>query len=583
MKRYIKIFFIFIFSVLIIGISKKVEANSIDKISMDIYINNNGDATITEIWDCYASQGTEVYHPYYNLGNSKIQNLKVSENGSQYQTLSSWDTSGSLSKKANKCGINKISNGVELCWGISSYGSHKYTVKYTITNFVSELADSQMIYWTLIPYDFSNSIGSVDIKIYTDFSIKDTIDVWGYGNYGGLAYVNNGKIYMQSDGKLATDEYMTILVKFPLGTFNCSNKLDYNFEYYYNMAEDGATKYIKKGKSTSNMLSAIFAIFFGMIWIVVVILITISANGMTNKKYGFKHGKIKRKIPREVDYYRDIPCNGNIFKAYYIAYQYGIMKKKTDILGALILKWMKDGKIRTENKVGGTVFKKENTVIFLGEESNKEFENSKETRLFRMIYEASKDGILENKEFEKWCKNHYSRILDWFDDILQEQRENLVAEGLITCDDKGKVWNKKYTATQELKDEAMSIAGLKRYLLEYTLIKDREAIEVQLFENYLVYAQLLGIANKVQKQFKELYPDMIEQTNYNSYDTLIYVNSWASRGISSANSAKAAAENYSSGGGGFSSGGGGGGSFGGGGGGRRLPLIKSRMYKEFEI
>ena len=30
-----------------------------------------------------------------------------------------------------------------------------------------------MIYWTLIPYDFSNPIGSVYIKIYTDFPIAD--------------------------------------------------------------------------------------------------------------------------------------------------------------------------------------------------------------------------------------------------------------------------------------------------------------------------------------------------------------------------------------------------------------------------
>ena len=93
-------------------------------------------------------------------------------------------------------------------------------------------------------------------------------------------------------------------------------------------------------------------------------------------------------------------------------------------------------------------------------------------------------------------------------------------------------------------------------MLEYTLIKDREAIEVELFENYLIYAQMLGIANQVSKQFKELYPDMIEQTHYNSYDNITYINLCATRGISRASSARAAAESYSSGGGGFSSGGG---------------------------
>lgn len=40
-------------------------------------------------------------------------------------------------------------------------------------------------------------------------------------------------------------------------------------------------------------------------------------------------------MPLDLDYYRDIPCNGNLFRAYYIAYNYGLLKNKTDILGAL--------------------------------------------------------------------------------------------------------------------------------------------------------------------------------------------------------------------------------------------------------
>ena len=107
-----------------------------------------------------------------------------------------------------------------------------------------------------------------------------------------------------------------------------------------------------------------------------------------------------------------------------------------------------------------------------------------------------------------------------------------------------------------MKEEALKLAGLKKYLLDYTLIKDREAIEVEIFEDYLIYAQVLGISKQVSKQFKELYPDIIEQTNYNSYDNLVYINLCATRGISRANSASAAAQNYTSGGGGFSGGGG---------------------------
>lgn len=124
-----------------------------------------------------------------------------------------------------------------------------------------------------------------------------------------------------------------------------------------------------------------------------------------------------------------------------------------------------------------------------------------------------------------------------------------------------------FTVTPEIRNEAIQIAGLKKYLIDYTLIHEREAIEVSLFEDYLIFAQMLGIAKTVAKQFKELYPDLIEQSHFTSYDNFYYIALCSNNGISAANTAKSRAESYSSGGGGFSSGGGGGGSFGGGGGG----------------
>ncbi len=572
MKKILKIFLIFLFTFAIFTVFKGVEANTIRKISMDIAIDDKGTATVTETWDCKTDEGTEVYHPYYNLGNSEITMLSVADGSTQYTKLNSWNTSGTLSSKANKFGINKISDGVELCWGISSYGSHTYTVKYQITNFVSELEDSQMIYWTLIPYDFSTEIGSVYIKIHTNFRISDTIDVWGYGNYGGTAYVYNGYIEMQSDGTLESNEYMTILVKFPLGAFKTNNKLNNDFQYYYEMAEEGATKYEKD--SSESFIGIFGAIISILINFGVFSLIILGLSKMTNVD-NFNFGELGKRIGKDIPYFRDIPCNKDLFRAYYIGYQYGIISKKTDVLGSIILKWLKESMIRVEKREIGTIRKKEETVVVLNETNPELIVDEKEQALFKMLYEASEDGILENKEFEKWCKKSYSKILSWFDQIISREREKLVKEGLITVEESTnlKIFkSKRYTATKALKEEAIQLAGLKKYLQEYTLIKEREAIEVHLFEEYLIYAQMMGIAKEVAKEFKELYPELIEQSSYGTYDNIIFIHMCSTHGISQANAAKARAESYSSGGGGFSSGGGGGGSFGGGGGRRRFSL-----------
>ena len=143
MKKVFKILFFALLAYALFTLGKTVSANSINRISMDIFVDSNGNANVTETWNCYSNQSTEIYHPYYNLGNSEITNLSVSMDSTQFETLSSWDTSTSFDEKAYKAGINRVSNGVELCWGISEYGTNIYRVNYTVTNFVSNLTDSQ--------------------------------------------------------------------------------------------------------------------------------------------------------------------------------------------------------------------------------------------------------------------------------------------------------------------------------------------------------------------------------------------------------------------------------------------------------
>ena len=168
MKKILKtlLFVLLFFFFILIG---NVEANSFNSINMDIYIDKNGNAHVTEIWDYTADSGTENFHSYKNIGNSKFTDFTVKEGNNVYTTLSSWDVDASFNSKAYKCGINYVSDGVELCFGISSYGRHTYSLSYTITNFVSNLTDSQMAYWELIP---SGSVKKdVYIKIYSDFGI----------------------------------------------------------------------------------------------------------------------------------------------------------------------------------------------------------------------------------------------------------------------------------------------------------------------------------------------------------------------------------------------------------------------------
>ena len=500
MKKVFKILFFALLAYALFTLGKTVSANSINRISMDIFVDSNGNANVTETWNCYSNQSTEIYHPYYNLGNSEITNLSVSMDSTQFETLSSWDTSASFDEKAYKAGINRVSNGVELCWGISEYGTNIYTVNYTIINFVSNLTDSQMIYWTLIPYDFSDRIGQVFINISSDLYFPSSIDVWGYGNEGGTAYVDNGTITMTSEGTLNRNEYMTILVKLPSGTFNTKNNLNQNFEYYYSLAEEG----VNRNETVENTVITILP-FIIFIIIMVFAIVTSKLGSSQEQRLNFENNGDKLPKTKDIPYFRDIPCNKDLFQAFFIGYQFKIVKKRTDLLGSVILKWVRDKKVTLKKDEG----KSSKMSIILNEELISSLEDEDEQKLYKMFFEASKDGILEDSEFTKWCNTNYSKILGWFDTIIDKEKDKLVKDGLLLEKPKTLFKSAKYTVTPELRQQALNIAGLKKYLNDYTLISEREAPDVVLFEDYLILAQMFGIADKVAENFKKLYPDLI--------------------------------------------------------------------------
>lgn len=109
---------------------------------------------------------------------------------------------------------------------------------------------------------------------------------------------------------------MTILVKFPLGTFNTSNLLNYDFNYYYEMAEEGATKY--SNNSTNVFVTILALLFFIVLPFIFLIIGIFSFSTKDNSKLVF--GKNGNRVPDDIPLFRDIPCKKDIFRAYFIAY-----------------------------------------------------------------------------------------------------------------------------------------------------------------------------------------------------------------------------------------------------------------------
>ena len=126
--------------------------------------------------------------------------------------------------------------------------------------------------------------------------------------------------------------------------------------------------------------------------------------------------------------------------------------------------------------------------------------------------------------------------------------------------------NKDKNRTQKGKIEYSKWLAHKRFLEHFSMLKERDLPEIELWEKYLVTATVLGCADKVQDKMK-IYINDYSTTDYNSLllatninsNIIRTINNSVNSSISRANSTIASSNSSSGGGfGGGSSGGGGG-------------------------
>ena len=522
-KRIILCAFILMFYVL----TNKVQANSIEKIEMDIDLDENGDATVIETWQANLTQGTEGYRPFFKLQDSKILDFSVTdESERKYQIISDWNTNESFDYKSYKCGIKETSNGVELCWGISQYGNKIYTLKYKINKLVTQYTDCQGIYFNFLK--LNQDVNEVVIKIHCNNNLSvENSKIWSYG-YKGTINFENGDIVLDSKGKLSKSQYMVGLIKFENNIFSTNNKSNLSFEDVKKSAKSDIRIFV-------NVILTIISILLNP-FIIFIIVILISIIKGANKKTIVEKSvsaeeplnilQEDRRLPADdkVEYYREIPCDKDLEVTYWVCYQYYVSADsvlKKGIVGAIFLKWFKEGKIAiNKNQNKKIEFKDNNYSIDL---SKIEYgENEVENSLIAILKSAAgKNEILEPNELKNWCKYNYENMKNWFDNILNYTERKLLGQGLITkgYSDGIAVRN----VSPKLKEDALKLKGLRRFLLDYSLISEKEYIEVQIWEEYLIFAQLLGVADKVQEQFSKLYPNFKSYTILDMSNTTSYI------------------------------------------------------------
>ena len=238
----------------------------------------------------------------------------------------------------------------------------------------------------------------------------------------------------------------------------------------------------------------LFALLFGGSLFAIIRAFVLTAMGYKYKKSMYGKTKI-------TEWYREAPMDGNLFASSFVLdngwrFPSGQTSSK-GLIGAFFLRWILDGKVKVQPDL------KNSKRVNLDFSLEPDIQDDVELALFNMARAAAGSNLLlESGEFEKWSERNFKKVTAW------PTRAKARGQGYMQ--------DKHYFSrgTQTNADgarEACKVVEFKNFLNDFTLSKERGAVEVGLWKDYLVFAQLYGIADKVATQFQKLYPKEFQE------------------------------------------------------------------------
>ena len=537
------------------------------RLDIKVVLSRNGDARITETRQMTIdSEGTECYIGMGLADGSEVRDLTVSdESGYVFENVGAWDVDRSRSWKAGKCGIVNKHGGCELCWGLGDSGERTYITTYPYTNLVHAHSDYDAIRHVFLDEGVSPKPDEARLTIVAAPEFPDSVSgelcapafnedncaIWGFRFGGEIAFTSAGTIESWNTEPFGRSGAMYIMVRFNKGLFEPVVHENDTFEEKQNQAFEGSDYYNYDsgygggGDAFSDAMGLVglFCTVFGFFILPIV-------GGIWYFVYVWR---ARKKVNKDLLWYRDIPLKGNLQAANDMlnAYKY-FGADYNNLLSACILKLINMGAISIESRLGARGKTEQNFVIHeLPDTGDQPMLLRKVHNIFKLA--AGSDTILEPKELKTFMRS--------------TKNESITDSFISTLHTKTGI-----SAYKDRLDEVRQVYGLKKFLKEFTLLDERGVGEVKLWKDYMIYATLFGIADQVIADMKKINPEyfnMDQVADQMANDmTLPMIRSTLLNSTSRAVANKAAREAQAhrvSGRGGHTSWGGGGGGFSGGG------------------
>ena len=606
---------------IVVGISNNsfAKEQTLRNLEYKAVLNDDGTADVTEIWDIYV-EDTNTLFKTFEIDNKKysaIEDVSVTEitNGMNKRFEQIYEEKYHVDKDCFYALINSDYK-FEIAWGVhedDSNARRTFSIKYKIVDAIKNYNDCSEFYWQFVGKDNAIEVDKLYGTIILPMDVVDIDDlrVWAHGPLNGNIEKKSTSIVTFDVEDLSEEKMVETRVVTPTYVFE-NNQNRYQTDKLDSIFEEEA-EWARKANIERTIDKIIWIGIFTIALIISIILVVLCV------KYIIEGKNLKEKYKNkksDLKYFRDIPNEEyatparSAFMFYYNNSSNGAKLHIPQIFSATILDFALKGIISFEQ-----IEEKNDKDFYIILNKNKEFDLTRDEKaVYEILEKAIKNGDrITTKELKKYSKKEYEKVYSKLKDMCTYAEKHYEECGYIDKDKKKlhSKWDTKAavylvllfisllfiaimptiilcilplfactiicsrnsgyidTLSQIGEDEREKWIGLKKYMNDFSLLKDKEVPDLILWEKYLVYATAFGISEKVIKQLQVVYKEFNDPDYFanNHYAYMYYMSRthFGNNFISNLNTTMtsvctAATSSYSSahgGGGGFSGGGGG--------------------------
>jgi uncharacterized membrane protein len=536
------------------------------KLNISAVLMENGDMTVSETWRMDLKDRGKPYRNLYRsfpIDSEKVDDITDltvydEDRGVSYSFAGDVDPENvSGDEMQDRCYLHRSGQTIEIGWFMPAVkkGVRTFTFTYRLKNIVSVYEDTAVLYNYFLPNHFSIPVESLNGTVhFPSGGAKKDVHAWLHTDVKSNLSIDSADQISFTASSIPEGHSVEVRLCAPPKLFPSSQKISSQSVLSGIQKEEQKWADDYQQKLHREFLLGILDVVSAVL-VFVLSLYFFFRLRRRNKRHSVTVPEYTREIPQG-------NSPGGIANLYYF-YSGLREKERSRMFSATLLSLARKGFVRFESMGDGL------TVILTGDSKGKELTAS-EKAFFEMISTVGEGmgNSFTMKGFQEYAQKHGEYVSGKMEDFLTAAKQEIAKRGyyearpvlfstskwagvllivlalavLLMTGFMGTLlvylplsllisgvllWvggSAKMKLSEKGEYEYGVWHGLKKYMVEFSRMKEYGVPQLELWEEYLVYATMMGVSGEVCKQLKMAYPQIAEEAfrNQNFAGSYLY-------------------------------------------------------------